>query len=199
MDEMRKRKIEKWLSDRIDGQLSEKKTKILDEFLEKDAACRSYARELERIQEESLRLGAAEVSPTYREEFISRLKKKISFFSSEQKRRLPLLLRWKWAAGAALIIVIALGLFLYLSQPKAVQEAYIFSFEDSLARIDQEISENSELEELFNSVMLASLGDMIGYSDAFVGFGLSEGPLLWEGLSDEEIKILESELKNNRL
>lgn len=195
---MRKRKIEKWLSDRIDGELSEKKAKILEEFLEKDAACRFYAKDLEKIQEESLRLKAAEVSPAYREEFVSRLRENISSFSSEEKRRRPLFLRWKWAAAAtALVFVIALGLSLYLSQQKTVQEAYVISFEDSLARIDQEISDDSELEELFNSVILASLGDMIEYSDGFVGFGLSESPLPWEGLSDEEIKILESELKKN--
>lgn len=194
---MRKRKIEKWLSDRIDGELSEKKAKILEELVEKDAAYHSYARDLERIQVESLRLKSTGVSPAYREEFVSRLRKKISSFSLEEKRRPPIPLRWKWAAGASLIFVIALGLFLFLSQPKAVQEDCVFSFEDSMARIDQEISENPELEELFNSVILASLGDMIGYSDGFVGFGLSEGPLPWESLGDEEIKILESELKKN--
>lgn len=197
-DRMRHKKIEKWLSDRSDGKLSEKRKRNVEAHLKRCAACRSYARDLARIHQESKGLEMPEVSPSYREEFVSRLKAGISSLPSEERKGTPLILRWKWAlAAVSFIILIFFGLFLYLNQQEPVQEFYIFSFEDSFNRISQEIGSDPDLEELFNSLVLASLGEAISDSGEIVQPDLYENSLFWESFTEEEMKFLESEIKKN--
>lgn len=192
------KKIQKWISDNIDGELSEKKKKILEEHLKKCASCRSYTRNLERIHNESNSLEMSKVSPAYWEEFNSRLKMKISSFQPEKGKGIPPLLRWKWVwTGAAFIFVIVVGLFLYLTHNRVPQEVYIFSFENSLGQIYQEIDSDSELEDLFNSFILASIGETLGDSGEDIRPGFYESPLFWENFTEEEMEFLESEIKKD--
>ncbi|KKM73626.1 hypothetical protein LCGC14_1408560 [marine sediment metagenome] len=195
---MRCRKIEKLLSNNIDGELPEKKNKILETHLRKCSSCSSYAENIERIHKQAKNLERLEVSPIYWEEFTSRIKTEISYVQQEKRRGPPQFLRRKWVwAGAAWLFVIVVGLFLYLTQNKTPQEVYVFSFENSLAKIYQEIGSDPELEELFNSVILASLGELLGDS----GWGecpdFHENLILWENLTEEEMRYLESEIKKD--
>jgi hypothetical protein len=195
---MKHKKIEMLLSDDVDGELPEKKKKILESHLRKCSSCSSFAENIQRIHEEAKILDRPEVSPVYWEEFTSRIKAEISSPQQDKMGVAPLFLRWKWAwAGAALLFVIATGLFLYLSLNKTPQEEYIFSFENSVVKIYQEIGSDLKLEELFDSVILASIGETLEDS------GLGEDPdfyenlILWENLTEEEMKFLESEIKKD--
>ncbi len=195
---MRCRKIEKLLSNNIDGELPEKKKKILEAHLRKCSLCSSYAENIERLHKQAKNLERLEVSPIYWEEFTSRIKTEISYAQQEKMRGLPLFLRRKWAwAGAGLLFVVVVGLFLYLTQNKAPQEVYVFSFESSLAKIYQEIGSDPELEELFNSVILASLGELLGDSGWGERPDFHENLILWENLTEEEMRYLESEIKED--
>ena len=130
---MKCEKIEKWISDHMDGRLREEKEKSLERHLKKCPSCKAYARNLERIQEEAKILASQEVSSSYKQEFTSRLKAKISALPPELRKAAPLARRWKWAwAGVSFILVIAVGIFLYFNfaQIKSPQETYVFSFED---------------------------------------------------------------------
>lgn len=192
------KKIEKWVSDNIDDELSEKKKKILKAHLKRCSSCRSYAKVIERIHNETKSLETPEVSPAYWEEFTSRLKTKISSSLPEKRRGKAPFLRWKWAwAGAGLIFVIVVGLSLYLIQNRAPQEVYIFSFESSLSQIYQEIGNDPELEDFFNSVILDSIGEILEDSEWIISPDIYENPLLWEDLTEEEMRFLESEIKKN--
>ena len=192
------RKIEKWVSNNIDGELSEKKKKILEAHLKKCSSCRSYAKVIQRIHKETKSLETPEVSPVYWEEFTSSLKTKISSSLPEKRRGGALFLRWKWAwVGAGLIFVIVVGLTLYLIQNKAPQEVYIFSFENSLSQIYQEIGSDPELEDLFNSIILASIGETLEDSGWIISPDFYENPLLWENLTEEEMRFFESEIKKD--
>jgi len=194
---MRHRKIQKWLSDSRDGELSGKRRKILGRHLEKCASCCSYAKDLERITLETRKIKRPEVYPAYWEEFNLKLRAKISSLSQD-KKVVAFFQRWKWAfAAAAIVVVIALGLLLYFTQSQSAQEAYIFSFEDSLNQIYQEIGDDSELEELFNLVIMASIGETIEGSGETMKLNFFGEPLLWDSLSEEEMRLLESELKKN--
>ncbi len=195
---MRCRKIEKLLSDNIDGELTEKKNKILEMHLRKCSSCNSYAENIERLHKQAKNLERLEISPVYWEEFTSRIKTEISYAQQEKMRGSPLLLRWKWIwAGTALLFVIVVGLFLYLAQNKTPQEVYVFSFESSLAKIYQEIGSDPELEELFNSVILASIGEILGDSEWGERPDFYENLILWENLTEEEMRYLESEIKKD--
>ena len=195
---MRHKKIEKLLSDSIDGELPEKKKKRLEPHLRKCSSCGSFAENINRIHEEAKSLERQEVSPVYWEEFTSKIKTEISSPQQDRMSVAPLFSRRKWAwAGAAWLFVIVAGLFFYLSLNKTPQEEYIFSFEDSVGKIYQEIGSDLELEELFDSVILASIGETLEDSGWGEGPDFYENLILWENLTEEEMKFLESEIKKD--
>ena len=195
---MKHKKIGKLLSNNIDGELPEKKKKILETHLRKCSSCSSYAENVERIHKEAKNLEKLKVPPAYWEEFTSRIKTEISSVQQEKLRGAPLFLRWKWAwAGAALLFVIVVGLFLYIIQNKTPQEVYVFSFESSQAKIYQEIGSDQELEQLFNSVILASIGETLEDSGWGERPDFYENLILWENLTEEEMRYLESEIKKD--
>ncbi len=188
-------KIKKWLSDSLDGELSEKKRKILKLHLQSCAGCRVYSVNLEKIHDKAKSFKQVGTSPAYWEEFGTRLRAKISSAPRVKRRGLPFFLRWKWVwAGAAVLIAIALLFVFDLGQGKAPQEIYVFSFEDTLSQIYQEIGGDYELEELFNSLILASIGESLERDRASM-LDLYEDAFLLENLSEEEIGFLESEIE----
>jgi hypothetical protein len=192
------KKIEKWLSDRIDGELSQKKIKALDAHLEKCAICRSYAASVEKIHDEAKSMGRQDASPAFWERFVSRLKANLNSSRQEKEERRPVRLGWNWVwSGAALLIVVIVGLYLLFFQSMISQEMYVFSLENSLTKIYQEIGNDSELEELFNSIVIASIGESLDDSEWRESPDFFEKLLLWEDLTEEEIKYLESEIKED--
>ncbi len=195
---MRCKKIEKWLSDRIDGELSKEKEELLDDHLERCASCRSYAESIEKLQEEAVSIKNADISPAFWEGFASELKGNLKSLQQERKEKRPLVLSWKWVwSGAALLLVVVIGLYVLFFQSRPPQEMYVFSLENSLSRIYQEIGDDSELEELFNSVIVASIGDSLEDSEWRERPDFLENLLRWEDLSEEEMKFLESEIKKD--
>lgn len=195
---MRCKKFEKWLSDRIDGELSKEKETLLKDHLERCASCRSYAESLEKLHEEAVNIKDAEISPAFWEGFASKLVANLKSFRQERKERRPLVLGWKWVlSGAALLAAVVIGGYLLFFQSQPPQEMYVFSFENSLARIYQEIGDDAKLEELFNSVIMESIGESLEDSGWREHTDFSKNFLLWEDLSEEEMKLLESEIKKD--
>jgi hypothetical protein len=193
---MRCKTIEKWLSDRIDGELSERKIKALQAHLERCHSCRSYAAALEKIQDEARSIERPEVSPSFWIGFTSRLKADLNSKRQEKILEPPLVKRWRWAgASAALTLLIVAGLYFFLFFEKPVPEMYVFSYEESITQIYQEIGGDFELEEMFNLVVLASIGEILEGSGWQDSPGFQENSLLWENLSDEEMMLIESEIK----
>ncbi|NIM59102.1 MAG: hypothetical protein GTO16_09205 [Candidatus Aminicenantes bacterium] len=193
---MKHKKIEKLISNNIDGELQGKKKKLLEKHLRKCQSCSSYAENIQRIHEEAKSLEKPDASPVLWEEFASQIKTEICSTKQEKQHGKALFLKWKWAwASAALSFVIAAGLFLYLNQSKTPQEIYVFSFESSLAKIYQEIGNDQKLEELFNSVISASIGETLEDSEWSDRPDYFENLILWEDLTEEEMRFLESEIK----
>jgi hypothetical protein len=198
---MRCRKIEKWISDGIDGKLSPEKQAILKTHLDECASCRAYKERLETIQKESQRLFSPQVVPEHWQESLSRLK---AGLEAEEKagrksreRWAPAFFpkrRWAWA-GAASLLVVASGLYFILSSPKARQEIRAFSFEDAINRIDQEIKNNPELEKDFNSFIQDSIHEHVGEINELTNPFHYENSLFLESLNEEELQLLDSALK----
>lgn len=194
---MRCQKIEKWLSDRIDGELSKEKEGLLEDHLEKCASCRSYAASIAKLQDEAVSIKEAEIPPVFWEEFVSKLQANLKSFQQEKKERRPLMLGWNWVWSGAALLAVVVGLYLLFFQSQPTQEMYVFSLENSLSRIYQEIGDDSELEELFNSVIMESIGESLEDSGWREHPDFLENLLIWEDLSEEEIKFLESEIKKD--
>ncbi len=195
---MKCKKIEKWLSDRIDGELSKEKERLLEDHLERCASCRSYAASIEKLQDEAVSIKDAEISPAFWEGFASKLKANLKSFQQERKERRPLVLGWRWiGSGAALLAVVVVGLYLLFFQSPPPQEMYVFSLENSLARIYQEIGDDAELEKLFNSVIMESIGESLEDSEWRKRPDFLENLLLREDITEEEMKFLESEIKKD--
>jgi len=194
---MRHIKIQKWLSDQCDGELSRKKKRILDAHLERCSFCRSYAQGLEKIAGETRKIKLPEVSPSYWEDFSSRLKARVSSIPEEKRKAEGLFLRWKWAFGtAACLFVLAFGLFLYLAHNKKIsQEDYIFSYENSFSQISEEIGDDPELEQAFNSILLASIDESLESDRVKMYLDDYRNTFFWENFSEEEISIPGAEIK----
>jgi len=193
---MKCKEIEKWISDLMDGELSERKRKEVEDHLQECPLCRVYQEKLERIQTTVKEVDSGRVAPDYWEEFPSRIKDRISSLKPRQRERSPFAWGWKWAwVGAALILVVFMGLYLIHFQPRAEQEVYVFSFEDALAQVFQEIGENSELAALFNTVILASIEETLGEIEREIVPGWEGWSFPEEELTEEELIQLDSEIK----
>ncbi|MEE8377351.1 MAG: hypothetical protein V3R45_03170, partial [Candidatus Aminicenantaceae bacterium] len=113
-----------------------------------------------------------------------------------RKHRLPGFEKWAYGA-AGFIIVLFLVLYFVVFQPATIQteEFYVLSFEDALGGLLGEINDDAELEKLFNTMILASLTEALEELDGETIPFIIENPLYGDGLSEEELKILESKIK----
>lgn len=190
---MKCQKIEKWLSDRLDGQLSERKKRILEDHLKGCASCRLYKGNITRIQEMSQSFKMLERSASYWEDFSSRLRRRLSALDSERKKAVFWPLRWRWtfvAAGAAALLLVIISFLLFLPQKSSVDESFVFSFEEAMAQLYFEIGDDTELENLLNSIILEDISDLVQDSPL-----LDDEVLFLESLTEEEAKYIEVEIK----
>lgn len=72
---------------------------------------------------------------------------------------------------------------------------YPCSYAETLSEITGELQRGQSLEDLFNSLILASIEEELRGDETVLYGGYGEGLLFLEDLSDEELKILEKELK----
>jgi len=198
---MRCRKIEKRISDGIDGRLSREKQAVLKIHLSECASCRGYRERLETIHKQSQTLFTPRVAPKHWQESLSRLRAGLEAEEKtgrkSRKRWMPAIFpkrRWTWA-GAALLLAAALVLYFIRSGPNARQEIMAFSFEDAVNGIDQEIKNNPELEKYFNSFIQDSIHEHVGEISEVVNPFHYENSLFLESLNEEELQLLESALK----
>jgi len=193
---MKCKKIKKWLSDNIDGELSERKRKKVEEHIQKCLLCRSYRSNLEKIHRVAKNLDYGKVTPDYWENFVSKIKGRISTLEQKERKSGTFALGWRWAwIGAGLSLVVLLGLFLFQFKAKTDQEIYVFSFEDSFEQIYQEIGDNSELEGIFNLMIVESIGESLEEPRSKIGPDIYDLSSFLEEFTDEELIFLDSEIK----
>jgi len=194
---MRHKKIKKWLSDQCDGELSLRKKKILETHLERCSSCSSYARALEKIAEEASKIKLPEAPQSYWQDFSSRLKARVSSIPGKKRKAEGLFPGWKWAlATAASLFILGFGLFLYLAHNKKIaQDDYFFSFENSFSPIREEIGEDSELEDVFNSILLASIDESLESERMNMYLEFQGNAFFWEDFSEEEIRVPWAEIE----
>jgi hypothetical protein len=192
---MRCKKFQKWTSDGIDGVLSSRKEKTLQTHLASCSSCRDYSARLNKLQAEAANPEQPRLSPEYWREFGRRLERKLSSVDKEKTHSAPVLLRWRWGFGAAgLVVLCALAVGIAFFRPQKLGDVYPLSQGDTLARIDQEVSADPGLANLFDQAILDSIDEAVQGARGNGPLEFGEDPLFLESLTDEEIKICEAEI-----
>jgi len=192
------KKNEMKISDLLDGRLSEKQTSILENHISQCPSCREYKNQLMVLSSKVKEREKNEMSNDYALEFSIRLKRRLlnEQQQKKQKNKFPGFIKWAYSAGG-FIIVLFLVLYFVVLQPTSIQseEFYVLSFEDAIGDLYGEINNDFELEELFNTIILASLTEALEELDQEMIPFIIENPLYGEDLSEEDLKILESKIK----
>lgn len=189
------KKNERKISDLLDGRLSEKQTSILENHISRCPECREYKNQLMTLSSRVKEREKNEMSNDYALEFSKSLKRRLLNRPQQKNKSLGF---EKWAfSSAGFIVVLLLVLYFFVLQPTSIQteELYVLSFEDALGDLYGEINNDTELEELFNTMILVSLDEALEELNGETIPFIIENPLYGEDLSEEESKILESKKK----
>jgi hypothetical protein len=175
----------------MDGQLSDKKRAALRGHLEECEGCRSYKENLKILQAEAGKFREVAVRAGFMEALSKRLEESLcSSPAAGSAKTIRLSRRWKWVwVGAAVFVLALAGGTILLFMPKTPPDLWPVSYEDSLARILGEIGEDADLAESFDQVLQASIGEALLQA---------ENPTFWEGLGEDEIRLMELDITNGR-
>jgi hypothetical protein len=194
---MRCEKARKWVSDSRDGTLEPGRAVRLERHLQACHACRSYRDDVARIEETVATTSVPEPGPEYWRDFDRRLEARLGAAALAPSRGKAVVhVRWKWAwAGASFIVLAFVGTYLAVLRPTRVQGPVALSAEEILTQVFGEIGSDQELEASFNREILASIRETVAVrpEDAFLRF--DDNPFVWEGMSEEELRFIEAELK----
>ncbi len=196
---MRCDKARRWISDGLDGALRAGRAAELERHLERCAACRAYRRDLEIIDAGA---GGRPVdgpaSGTW-EDFEERLGRKLAAYSrpGRLEPRRPGFRQWAWASAAvasAAAVVLAI-LHFGLLRPEGGTDADRLPNGSSLAWVLMEAEGDPELALLFDREVRASIEELTLGPDEDFPAPFVDDPLFWEGLSEEELRFIASELE----
>lgn len=187
-------KADKWLSDDLDGTLPARQKARLDAHLGSCPACRASRDELARLQAASGE--PADRSPEYWAGFERRLEAKLDAIGSGKAAAAPVAAwrRWAWAAPAVLFLAAA-GVWLALGwRGSGPAEAWI-PFGEGIFPMIEAVEADPGLEQEVDLLVRSSLNDLAGSVDADGAVLFAADPLFWEGVSDDELRAIASELE----
>lgn len=157
---MRCQDFQKWISDWLDGNLSQKNQKKLEEHLRTCEFCRRYYEDLKRIEDRVRQLPGAELPD--QAVFEDKLKERISRVAKKpgQGHRIS----WKprlvpaWAVG---LLLIAAAVYLFFQFRPAVEPemdlAMLMSYEESYLTLSQALSSDETWQKNYNDDILNSI------------------------------------------
>jgi hypothetical protein len=190
--------MKRWISDLLDGRLDETKKTLLEKHFSQCPSCRMYRDHLEMIRSGVSGRERTPISLQYREDFSIRLKKQLLSIGKENKP--SVFSNWRriyGPAAASLVIGLIMVLVVFQPRPHLPDELYPFSIGGSLTEIYSDISMSLELEELFNSLVLASidevLGDLAWSEETFI----LKNPLDRYSVTEQDLSRLEYKIKED--
>ncbi|MEE8605284.1 MAG: zf-HC2 domain-containing protein [Candidatus Aminicenantaceae bacterium] len=198
---MKCQQIERWLSDSVDGAISKKEKAIIEAHIETCPACRTFRNQIQKINEEAKNLDAPEVSPAQSREFVSRLRSALIEIGEEKNKGVLHVFRNKWVFVPASVIIISLFILIFIFYEKGdfrYEEFSVFSFGNAVEEIYQDMGSDLVLQQAFNSLVSASINEMLITAELDETLNLEDGFLLWEEFSEEGLGNLESQIKKDR-
>lgn len=157
---MRCQDYQKWISDWLDGNLSQKKQEKLGEHLRVCLACRQYYEDLKKIEDQVRQLPGVELPAPAA--FEDKLREMISLealkLEKEQKKSLlPRLV----PAGVIGLLVVAVFLYLFFQLKPAVEPeldlAMLMSYEESYLTLSQALSDDEKWQYKYSEDILNSI------------------------------------------
>jgi hypothetical protein len=138
-----------------------------------------------------------ERSPEYWENSLIRLRAKLESGLAPQAVHRPARAfvpgpRWAWAGGATTLAVAA-GLFFLVLRGGAPLEFWP-ALEDTYGRLAEQIGENADMERNLDTSLQTTIGEHAAGVDGEVHHLLYGRDDFLESLSDEEVRILETEI-----
>ena len=198
---MKCQQSERWLSDSVDGAISKKEKAIIEAHIETCPACRTFRNQIKKINEEAKNLDAPEVSPAQSREFVSRLRSALIEIGEEKNKGVLHVFRNKWVFVPASVILVSLFILifdLYEKRDFQYEEFSVFSFGNAVEEIYQDMGSDLVLQQAFNSLVSASINEMLITAELDETLNLEDGLLLWEEFSEEGLGNLESQIKKDR-
>lgn len=189
------RRWQKRVSDRLDGALFPGRERRFAEHVAVCADCRAYAHALEVIQVEAARVQAPPFTRDYGEKFLLRLKKRLREDGGHPAGERALTFwkrRWAWVAAGLAVAAGVLAWVLVL-RPVPRADIYLLSEKDSFSRIYQEYSQSPDMEDVLDEFLVSSIDESLKASDDLPSSPF-DNPLLSEGLSDEDMKLLAEDI-----
>ena len=192
---MKCEKIERWISDDLDASLAPGKRQKLETHLKACSACREYRRQVRRLQAESEGLEGLQASPERLGVLAAEIMRQLRLERQPERAGSAFRLTWRWAGLAVpAVLALALGVILWRGRGEAPQDD-IFTLEGCFDRVAREIAGDAELAASFNRFLTESLveeGDPFLPSDDIY---IWNEPYFWESLSDDELRLVEEEVK----
>jgi hypothetical protein len=200
---MKCQKMEKWISDLVDGELSDKKKILLERHLTDCPSCMEYKKHLQTIHSEIGEWEKSEESPSLSTDFSSRLRTKLSAANGSERIK-PFVRGWiggqKWIFAAGSVFLVAAAVLLLILMPQSRNglngEQVVLSIEEAMDMVFQEIGDDSDLEDIFNTMIVSSIEKTIEDTHQEESLYLLPEYLFLDDLTDEDLTILKKEIKN---
>ena len=195
------RTAERWMSDEMDGCLSERRRARLAAHIEKCRECRLYRTRLEIVRRESANIPHPVLGEGYWEDFEGRLKSRLEAAAAGPNEiTSPVPVRtfrpaWKWAWAGATVAVLAV-LAILVHPPRRSADVFLAFYPgEAVVFFENEMTGNPALAESFNRILADAIGETIRDSGTHESEVLWDDPLFWESLSLEEMQMIEAELE----
>lgn len=181
------------ISDDLDGALDPRRRSRLEAHLRSCAACRASRDALARLQ------AAAGPSPGRTPEDWAAFERRIaSRLDDAGPGRAPVRVRRRWvwaAAGAGLALAVAGTVWYAASRPGTALTTAWMPAEDVLVPLIEEAEADPELGRDIERAVLDSIDDLMPVPDPDAAAIQAGDPLFWEGLSEDELRFIASELE----
>jgi hypothetical protein len=198
--QMKCEKIQHWLSDSVDGEIQKGKKADIDAHLDSCPSCRAFLDQITQIDEEARSFDVPGLSPMKSGEFASRLKSAISELEEKSEGGILHVFRKKWIFVPASVFLLSLFILTFVFYEKRdfkAEEVYVFSLGKVVEEIYQVMGNDLVLEEAFHSLLSASINKMLITADWDERLNSEDDLFLWEEFSEEELEILEQEIKRD--
>jgi len=199
---MRHKTAERWLAADLGGSLPEGRRRRLEAHLAACPRCRSTRKEWAIVESRAKIEIPPEGDAFWRERWNS-LRIALDAPAPEPERgrkptsRVPGFFPWRtwaWGAGGAGVAAAAALLFVLLSPSRPLEEAYAYSLGDHGAFLEEGIAADEAVLADFNESLRDSLAESMETVPDDVTFLTADHTLALEGLSDEEIGAVVSEI-----